>query len=37
MLTHRALESDVNEATKRIEKLKTVLGKIVRLRQESLL
>jgi len=37
MLTHRALESDVDRATKRIEKLKTVLGKIVRLRQESLL
>jgi homoserine dehydrogenase len=37
MLTHRALESDVNQATKRIEKLKTVLGKIVRLRQEALL
>src|SRR3954465_3140443 len=37
MLTHRAMESDVIEATKRIEKLKTVLAKIVRLRQESLL
>jgi homoserine dehydrogenase len=37
MLTHRALESDVMQATKRIEKLKTVLGSIVRLRQESLL
>src|SRR3954462_1529913 len=37
MLTHRAMESDVIEAAKRIEKLKTVLCKIVRLRQESLL
>jgi hypothetical protein len=37
MLTHRALERDVNDAMQRIEKLKTVLGKIVRLRQESLL
>ena len=37
MLTHRALESDIMEATKRIENLKTVLGSIVRLRQESLL
>jgi len=37
MLTHRALERDVNQAIAKIEKLKTVLGKIVRLRQESLL
>src|SRR4051812_24805682 len=37
MLTHRALEGDVNDAMKRIEQLKTVLGKIVRLRLESLL
>jgi homoserine dehydrogenase len=37
MLTHRALEGDVDEAMKRIEKLATVLGKIVRLRLESLL
>ena len=37
MLTHRALERDVNKAMAKIEKLKTVLGKIVRIRQESLL
>src|SRR3954463_1919321 len=37
MLTHLALERDVNRAMAKIEKLKTVLGKIVRLRQESLL
>jgi homoserine dehydrogenase len=37
MLTHRALEKNVDEATRRIEKLRTVLGKIVRLRLEELL
>ncbi|HEX9434646.1 MAG TPA: homoserine dehydrogenase [Burkholderiales bacterium] len=37
MLTHRALERDVNQAMAKIAKLKTVLGKIVRLRQEALL
>jgi homoserine dehydrogenase len=37
MLTHRALERDVDEATARLERLKTVLGSIVRLRQEALL
>ena len=37
MLTHRALERDVNQAMGKIEQLKTVLGKIVRIRQESLL
>jgi len=37
MLTHRAIERDVNQAIKRMGKLKTVLGAIVRLRQESLL
>jgi len=37
MLTHRALEKNVDEATKRIERLPTVLGKIVRLRLEELL
>src|SRR5437868_211061 len=31
MLTHRALERDVDQAMAKIEKLKTVLGKIVRL------
>src|SRR4051794_20713196 len=37
MLTQRALERDVNQAMTKISKLKTVLGKIVRLRQEALL
>jgi homoserine dehydrogenase len=37
MLTHRALEKNVDEATRRIEKLRTVLGKVVRLRLEELL
>ena len=37
MLTHRAMERDVNQAMAKIEKLKTVLGKIVRLRLEALL
>jgi homoserine dehydrogenase len=37
MLTHRALERDVNQAMRKIEGLPTVLGSIVRLRQESLL
>jgi homoserine dehydrogenase len=37
MLTHRALEKNVNEATRRIEALRTVLGKVVRLRLEELL
>ena len=37
MLTHRALERDVNQAMGKIEQLKTVLGRIVRIREESLL
>jgi homoserine dehydrogenase len=37
MLTHRALEKNVDQATARIERLPTVLGKIVRLRLEELL
>jgi homoserine dehydrogenase len=37
MLTHRAIERDVNQAMAKIEKLKSVLGKIVRLRLEALL
>ena len=37
MLTHRALEKNVVEAMARIERLPTVLGKIVRLRLEELL
>ena len=36
-LTHRALERHVNDAIKKMGKLKTVLGNIVRIRQESLL
>ena len=36
-LTHRALERDVNQAIKKMGKLKTVLGAIVRIRAESLL
>jgi homoserine dehydrogenase len=36
-LTHRALERDVNQAIKRMGKLNTVLGAIVRIRAESLL
>jgi len=37
MLTHRALERNVNEAMARIARLRTVLGRIVRLRLEELL
>jgi homoserine dehydrogenase len=37
MLTHRALEKNVEQAMARIERLPTVLGKIVRLRLEELL
>jgi homoserine dehydrogenase len=37
MLTHRALEKNVNQAMARIERLPAVLGKIVRLRLEELL
>jgi homoserine dehydrogenase len=37
MLTHRALEKDVERATARIERLSSVAGKIVRLRMEELL
>jgi homoserine dehydrogenase len=37
MLTHRALEKNVDEATRRIERLRSVLGRIVRLRLEELL
>jgi homoserine dehydrogenase len=37
MLTHRALEKDVEQATARIERLPSVAGKIVRLRMEELL
>ena len=37
MLTHRALEKDVERATAQIEKLKSIAGRIVRLRMEELL
>jgi homoserine dehydrogenase len=37
MLTHRAVESNVNAAMARIEKLPTVLGKVTRIRLEELL
>src|SRR5436190_7163935 len=37
MLTHRALERHVEQATARIERLDTVAGNIVRLRMEELL
>jgi len=37
MLTHRALEKNVNAAMARIEKLPTVLGKVTRIRLEELL
>jgi len=37
MLTHRALEKDVEQATARIERLPSVAGRIVRLRMEELL
>jgi homoserine dehydrogenase len=37
MLTHDALERDVNAAIKRIEALSTVLAPVIRLRQEELL
>src|SRR3954466_1267800 len=37
MLTHRALERHVEQATARIERLDTVAGQIVRLRMEELL
>jgi homoserine dehydrogenase len=37
MLTHRALEKDVEQAIARIEKLSSVAGRIVRLRMEELL
>ncbi len=36
MLTHEALEREVNAALRRIEDLPTVLGPVIRIRQESL-
>lgn len=36
MLTHEALERDVNTALRRIEALETVLAPVIRIRQESL-
>ncbi|HEY5896458.1 MAG TPA: homoserine dehydrogenase [Burkholderiales bacterium] len=37
MLTHQALERDVDRAIAKMERLKSVLGKVVRLRLEALL
>ena len=37
MLTHRAIEKNVNAAMARIEKLPTVVGKVTRIRLEELL
>jgi len=37
LLTHRAVEKDVNSALKRIERLATVVGKVTRIRLEELL
>jgi homoserine dehydrogenase len=37
MLTHDAVERDVNAAVKRIEQLATVLAPVIRIRQEELL
>ena len=37
MLTHRAVEKNVNAARKKIEKLPTVVGKVTRIRLEELL
>ena len=37
MLTHRALERNVNQALKKIEKLPTVVGSVTRIRLEELL
>jgi homoserine dehydrogenase len=37
LLTHRALEKNVDHALGRIEKLGAVLGKVTRIRLESLL
>jgi homoserine dehydrogenase len=37
LLTHRALEKNVDRATAKIEKLASVLGKVMRIRLESLL
>jgi homoserine dehydrogenase len=37
MLTHLALEKNVDRAMRRIENLPTVVGKVTRLRLESLL
>jgi homoserine dehydrogenase len=37
LLTHRAVEKDVDRAMARIEKLSSVLGKVTRIRLESLL
>jgi len=37
LLTHRAIEKNVDAALKKIERLKTVVGKVTRIRLEELL
>jgi homoserine dehydrogenase len=37
LLTHRAIEKDVDAALKKIERLKTVVGRVTRIRLEALL
>jgi homoserine dehydrogenase len=37
MLTHRAVEKNVDKAIARIERLPTVVGKVTRIRLEELL
>ena len=37
LLTHRALEKNVDAALAKIEKLRTVVGKVTRIRLEELL
>jgi homoserine dehydrogenase len=37
MLTHRAVEKNVDKAMARIERLPTVVGKVTRIRLEELL
>jgi homoserine dehydrogenase len=37
LLTHRAIEKNVDSAIKKIEKLRSVVGKVTRIRLEELL
>jgi homoserine dehydrogenase len=37
MLTHQAIEKNIDAAIARIEKLRTVVGKVTRIRLEELL